>query len=103
MQEEELRGKVALVTGSSQGIGRGVALELARAGCDVVLTGRGSAKLKAVAAEIEALGRKPAIHATDLRHRPSPPDWWPLWSAPLGGSTSWCATLGRRGAAISSP
>ena len=50
---EELRGKVALVTGSSQGIGRGIALELARAGCDVVLTGRGEAKLRAVAAEIE--------------------------------------------------
>jgi 3-oxoacyl-[acyl-carrier protein] reductase len=66
MQEEELRGKVALVTGSSQGIGRGVALELARAGCDVVLTGRGEAKLKVVAAEIEALGRKAAIHSADL-------------------------------------
>ena len=64
--EEELRGKVALVTGSSQGIGRGIALELARAGCDIVLTGRGEAKLKAVAAEIESLGRKAAIHAADL-------------------------------------
>jgi 3-oxoacyl-[acyl-carrier protein] reductase len=64
--EEELRGKVALVTGSSQGIGRGIALELARAGCDIVLTGRGEGKLKAVAAEIEALGRKAAIHVADL-------------------------------------
>ena len=64
--EDELRGKVALVTGSSQGIGRGIALELARAGSDVVLTGRGGDKLTAVAAEIEALGRKVAIHAADL-------------------------------------
>jgi 3-oxoacyl-[acyl-carrier protein] reductase len=64
--EEELHGKVALVTGSSQGIGRGIALELARAGCDVVLTGRSDAKLKAVAAEIASLGRKTAIHAADL-------------------------------------
>jgi len=64
--EEELRGKVALVTGSSQGIGRGIALELARAGSDVVLTGRGEDKLKTVAAEIEALGRKATIHAADL-------------------------------------
>src|SRR4029079_3331290 len=55
-----------LVTGSSQGIGRGIALELARAGCDIVLTGRGEAKLKAVAGEIESLGRKAAIHAADL-------------------------------------
>jgi 3-oxoacyl-[acyl-carrier protein] reductase len=64
--EDELRGKVALVTGSSQGIGRGIALELARAGCDVMLTGRGEAKLKAVATEIKALGRKAAIHVADL-------------------------------------
>jgi NAD(P)-dependent dehydrogenase (short-subunit alcohol dehydrogenase family) len=64
--EDELRGKIALVTGSSQGIGRGIALELARAGCNVLLTGRGEAKLKAAAAEIEALGQKAAIHIADL-------------------------------------
>ncbi len=64
--ENELSGKVALVTGSSQGIGRGVALELARGGCDVMLTGRGEAKLNAVATEIEALGRKAVVHIADL-------------------------------------
>jgi 3-oxoacyl-[acyl-carrier protein] reductase len=64
--EEDLRGKVALVTGSSQGIGRGIALELARAGCDILLTGRGEAKLKAVAAEVESFGRTAAIHVADL-------------------------------------
>ena len=35
-----LKGKVALVTGSSRGIGRGTALALAAEGCDVMLTGR---------------------------------------------------------------
>jgi 3-oxoacyl-[acyl-carrier protein] reductase len=64
--DNELSGKVALVTGSSQGIGRGIALELARAGCDIMLTGRGEANLKAAAAEIEALGRKAHIHIADL-------------------------------------
>jgi 3-oxoacyl-[acyl-carrier protein] reductase len=62
----ELRGKVALVTGSSQGIGRGIALDLARAGCDVMLTARGDEKLRAVAAEIAALGRRAAVHVADL-------------------------------------
>ncbi len=63
---EELNGKVALVTGSSRGIGRGIALELARAGCDVLVTGRNEAKLKAVAGEIDSLGRKAAVYAADL-------------------------------------
>ena len=35
-----LKGKIALVTGSSRGIGRGIALTLAGEGCDVMLTGR---------------------------------------------------------------
>lgn len=72
--EEELRGKVALVTGLSQGIGRCIALELARAGSDVVLTGRGEDKLKTVAAEIEALGRKTTIDAADLTADAEPAD-----------------------------
>ena len=57
-----------------QGIGRGIALELARAGSDVVLTGRGEDKLKTVAAEIEALGRKATIHAADLTADAEPAD-----------------------------
>jgi 3-oxoacyl-[acyl-carrier protein] reductase len=62
----ELPGRVALITGSSRGIGRGIALALAAAGCDVMLTGRDTAALQGVAEEIRLLGRKSAIHATDL-------------------------------------
>ncbi len=61
-----LAGKVALITGSSRGIGRGIALELASAGCDVMLTGRDAKALESVAAEVRALGRKAAVHAADL-------------------------------------
>jgi 3-oxoacyl-[acyl-carrier protein] reductase len=62
----ELDGKVALITGASRGIGRGIALELASAGADVMLTARDRKALEAVADEVRALGRKAAIHAADL-------------------------------------
>ena len=58
--------KVALVTGSSRGIGKSIALELAAAGCDVMLTARDAKTLKAVADEIRAFGRRAAVYAGDL-------------------------------------
>jgi NAD(P)-dependent dehydrogenase (short-subunit alcohol dehydrogenase family) len=57
---EELYGKVALVTHSSQDIGRGIALQLARA-ADVMVTARGEATFNTVAAEIAVLGCTAAI------------------------------------------
>ncbi len=54
-----LEGKVALVTGGSGGLGRVHSLSLAKAGCNVALTGsRHMEKAEAVVKEIEALGRK---------------------------------------------
>src|SRR6202521_2921339 len=67
-----LEGKIALVTGSSHGIGRGVALALAAEGCDVMLTGRDEKALGEVAAAIRKQGRRAAIAAIDLRGTDAP-------------------------------
>lgn len=53
-----LEGKVAVVTGGSRGIGRAIALGLAEAGADVVVTSRKLPDLETVAAEIGKRGRK---------------------------------------------
>jgi 3-oxoacyl-[acyl-carrier protein] reductase len=67
-----LKGKIALVTGSSRGIGRGAALALAAEGCDVMLTGRDETALGEVAAAIRAKGRRAAIGVLDLREKDAP-------------------------------
>lgn len=54
----QLAGKVALVTGASSGIGRGIALELAKAGATVALAARRQDRLAELVAEIEAFGGK---------------------------------------------
>lgn len=54
-----LEGKVALVTGGSGALGRVHCLSLAKAGCDVAVSGyRHMEKAEATAKEIQALGRK---------------------------------------------
>jgi glucose 1-dehydrogenase len=58
-EQIDLTGKHALVTGAARGIGKGCALELARAGADVILNDRpGSDELPSVAEEISQLGRR---------------------------------------------
>jgi 3-oxoacyl-[acyl-carrier protein] reductase len=61
-----LPGKTALVTGSSRGIGAGIALALADEGCNLVLTGRDAAALDEVATAVARKGGKAAVAALDL-------------------------------------
>lgn len=62
-----LQGKTALVTGASRGIGKAIALELARLGADVAVNYAGSEqKAQEVADEITAMGRKAFIVQCDI-------------------------------------
>ncbi len=65
----EFAGKVALVTGSSRGIGRAIALELARRGADVIIQYlRKQSAAAEVVVEIEALGRRAIAIKANLAH-----------------------------------
>src|ERR1700677_1734771 len=66
-----LTGKIALVTGASQGIGRACALELAKHGATVALAARNVEKLEAVAAEIAAAGGTAKAYALDVAREES--------------------------------
>lgn len=62
----KLTGKIAVVTGASEGIGRDIAIGLATAGADVIVCSRREQKLQEVKAEIENLGRKSELFVLDV-------------------------------------
>lgn len=61
-----LRGRTALVTGGSHGIGLATAMHLAAAGCNVAICSRSEARLKAAAAQLEVQGVRTLAVAADL-------------------------------------
>src|SRR5260221_1289911 len=70
----DLNGRVAIITGSSRGIGRAIALGLAREGCDVVIAAKSTESTEklpgsifSVSAEAEALGVRALPVQVDLR------------------------------------
>ncbi|MES2307662.1 MAG: glucose 1-dehydrogenase [Verrucomicrobiota bacterium] len=67
----DLTGKIAIVTGASRGLGQYFGRALARAGADLVITGRDATSLHSFQAEIESLGRKAFPIALDVRDHES--------------------------------
>ena len=68
MTEGPLAGKVALVTGGSRGLGRSMVLAFADAGADVIVASRKIESCRAVAAEVEARGRRSLPVACHVGH-----------------------------------
>src|SRR5258708_39137499 len=67
----DLSGQVAIVTGTSRGLGQYLARALAKAGADLVLTSRRSDSLSEFAAEMRGLGRKVVSLELDVRDQES--------------------------------
>ena len=67
----DLTGKVAVVTGTSRGLGQYLGRALAKAGADLVITSRDPATLSSFQKEIEALGRRALPLALDVRDHDS--------------------------------
>src|ERR1700709_1116373 len=67
MTNNELSGKVAVVTGAGGNIGRAIALALAEGGASIVVNARSNrAEAEAVAREVEAIGGKALMHIGDV-------------------------------------
>lgn len=66
LEDFKLAGVRAVVTGGGKGIGRGIALCLAEAGADVMVSARSNADIQAVAGEVRAIGTKGFAHAADV-------------------------------------
>src|SRR5262249_17745697 len=62
----DLSGRVALVTGAAQGLGRAVSMALAEAGADVMLVDRNADGAASTAAALAKLGRRGVVHSCDV-------------------------------------
>src|SRR3954453_8841649 len=82
----ETTGRVAIITGSESGIGRAIAVALARQGCDVGITWhRDEAAGEATAEEVRSLGRRAEIRPLDLTRLPEAADVVDDLAEALGG------------------
>jgi 7-alpha-hydroxysteroid dehydrogenase len=89
-----LDGHAAVVTGAGRGIGRAIALGLAEAGADVVVSARRVNEIEAVAAEVRALGRKGVAIPADMTKLAEIENLAAEAEKALGGLTIWVNNAG---------
>lgn len=94
LDQFKLDGQVAVVTGAGKGIGRGIVLSLAQAGADVAVAARNEAEIAAVAAEVEALGRRAIAVPTDVTEADQLSRLAERCVAELGALTIWVSNAG---------
>jgi len=89
-----LTGGVAVVTGGGRGIGEGIAIALAEAGCDVVLTARRENEINAVADRVRALGRRAVAIPGDITDGAFVESLADQAKAEMGKITIWVSNAG---------
>ncbi|WP_083914688.1 SDR family NAD(P)-dependent oxidoreductase [Ilumatobacter nonamiensis] len=89
-----LDGHVAVVTGAGRGIGEGIAVGLAEAGCDVVLTARRQNEIDAVAEKVRALGRRALAIPGDITDGAFVDDLADRAKDEMGQVTIWVSNAG---------
>src|SRR5689334_14652004 len=89
-----LSDQVAVVTGGGRGIGAGIALGLAQAGCDVVITARRAHEIEAVAAAVRELGRRAVAIAGDITDGAFVDDLAQQSKEQMGRVTLWVSNAG---------
>jgi 2-hydroxycyclohexanecarboxyl-CoA dehydrogenase len=67
--DDDVTGRVVILTGASRGIGRGLALHLARRGAHLVVTGRRPERLEALSAELDGLGAEHLAMVSNVADR----------------------------------
>ena len=90
----ELQGQTAVVTGAGRGIGEGIAIGLAEAGCDVVLTARREAEIEAVAEQVRSLGRRAVAVPGDITDGKFVEELADLAVEELGSLSLWVSNAG---------